>query len=124
LDEIAYPLLKALAARHITYRGVITSNLMLTPQGPQVLEFNARFGDPEVEVAIPLLETDLLDIIEAIFAEKLDQLDVKCVPQAAMCIAIASRGYPDSSHVGDPILGLDQDIPNTMTFHAGTGMRD
>jgi phosphoribosylamine--glycine ligase len=121
-DRIGRPLLASLAARGIDYRGVVCANLMVTADGPVVLEFNARFGDPEAEAVLPLLDTDLIDIAEAINGRRLDQLELTWSQRASLCVAVAAHGYPGEPRAGDPIIGLDRvDAPNgSFAFQAGT----
>ena len=121
-ERIGYPLIQALSARGIDYRGVVCANLMVTPSGPVVLEFNARFGDPEAEVVLPLLATDLIDIAEAVVDQRLNQIGLIWSGQASLSVAMAAHGYPSEPRVGDPITGLGRvEAPNgSLAFHAGT----
>jgi phosphoribosylamine--glycine ligase len=102
--------------------GVLYAGLMLTPAGPRVLEFNCRFGDPETQAILPLLESDLLTILEAAVEGRLDQIDVNWSGEAAMCVVLASENYPGPATTGLAITGLDDDqnLANTAVFHAGT----
>jgi phosphoribosylamine--glycine ligase len=106
-ERIGEPLLRALAARSLCYRGVVCGNLMITADGPVVLEFNARFGDPEAELVLPLLQADLIDVAEAIIDRRLGQLNIAWSDQASLCVAMAAHGYPDSPRTGDLITGFD-----------------
>ncbi|MFV2043964.1 MAG: phosphoribosylamine--glycine ligase, partial [Anaerolineales bacterium] len=103
--------------------GVLYAGLMLTEDGPQVLEFNCRFGDPETQVLLPLLDSDLLDIAEACVEGRLSQIDVRWSSGAAACVVLASEGYPGRYAKGREIAGLDSAgmSPDTVVFHAGTG---
>ena len=92
---------------------------MLTPDGPKVVEYNARFGDPECQAVLSLLETDLMDILEACVDGTLDQLDVKFKDAASCCLVLASGGYPVAYEKGKEITGLDQ-VKDAVVFHAGT----
>jgi phosphoribosylamine--glycine ligase len=95
---------------------------MLTPNGPRVVEYNARFGDPETQAILSLLKTDLLDIFEAIVDERLDELNIEWYDDNACCVVMASGGYPDKYEKGYLITGLDG-IPDDITvFHAGTAL--
>jgi phosphoribosylamine--glycine ligase len=116
--------LKALNERGITYKGVVCSNLMLTDKGPYVLEFNARFGDPEAEIILPLMETDFVDVIEAIINNRLSDINIRWSSQVAISIAIAAKGYPEDTITGDLITGLDDQVEQTITFHAGTALQN
>jgi phosphoribosylamine---glycine ligase len=119
---ILEPWLRGCAAEGIDYRGILYPGIMLTPEGPKVLEFNARFGDPETQVYLPRLETDLLALLEASANGTLGGMDLKWRPEAAVCIVMASAGYPGSYAKGRPIHGLAEAarLPNTKIFHAGT----
>lgn len=104
--------------------GVLYAGLMLTPDGPRVLEFNARFGDPETQVILPLLDTDLIDVLEACALGRLSEIDLVWKPGAAACVVLASEGYPGSYPKGRPIMGLDKVLSDAFVFHAGTAERD
>ncbi len=104
--------------------GVLYAGLMLTPDGPRVLEFNGRFGDPETQVIVPLLDGDLVEVLSACAHGRLADVDLSWHPGAAACVVIASEGYPGSYPKGRPILGLDQALDHAFVFHAGTDLRD
>jgi phosphoribosylamine--glycine ligase len=104
--------------------GVLYGGLMLTADGPQVIEFNCRFGDPEVQVILPLLESDLLEILVACATGRLAGVDIRWGKGAAACVVVASPGYPGKYPVGLPIDGLDKTMPNSFVFHAGTKEQD
>jgi phosphoribosylamine--glycine ligase len=108
LETIFQPTIAAMAAEGCPFRGVLYFGLMLTPKGPMVIEYNARFGDPEAQVVLPLLATDLVDICEAVIAGTLDQIEIKWLPEYACCVIMASGGYPGPYETGLPIEGLDQ----------------
>ncbi len=97
---------------------------MLTESGPRVIEFNCRFGDPESEVVLPLLDSDLLEITLACTEQRLDQVKVKWNAGAAACVVLASGGYPGKYSIGCAISGLDSEHPNSYVFHAGTKQVD
>jgi phosphoribosylamine---glycine ligase len=125
LDEVHRPVLEELARRGTPFHGVLYAGLVLTPDGPKVLEFNVRFGDPETQAVLPRLEDDLLDVLvqatrpRALAGGSLDWDD-----RAAVTVVLASRGYPESSSAGDVIAGLD-DVPDDVEItHAGTARRD
>lgn len=131
--EIAYtcmktifrPTIDALRQEGIKYKGVIYFGLMLTPGGPKVVEYNSRFGDPETQCILPRLETDLVDIFDAIIDERLEKLDIKWKKEAACCVVMASGGYPVSYKSGYPISGLEEaEAEGTVVFHAGTRLED
>lgn len=117
---ILQPAVNGLRQEGKPFVGVLYAGLMLTARGPQLLEFNCRFGDPETQVVLPLLKTDLLDIVEACVKGKLDQLDVQWHPGAAACVVLASEGYPGRSPAGRFISGLDEDYDSVVVFHAAT----
>lgn len=123
LDEILVPLIRGMALEGRTYRGVIYAGLMITADGPRVLEFNARFGDPEAQPVLSLLETDLVEIIEAVLAERLGQVEITWKEQAAVCVILASGGYPGAYQKGKVIHGLEDIPPAIKVFHAGTARR-
>lgn len=124
IDHILKPVIAAMREEGREYVGVIYAGLMITPQGPKVLEFNARFGDPETQVVLPRLKTDLVDIIEAVLERRLEEQQVEWLPGAAVCVVMASEGYPGDYHKGLPISGLEGSLPDTMIFHAGTELLD
>ena len=104
------------------YRGVLYGGFMLTPEGPKVLEFNARFGDPETQVVLPRLEADLVDIMMAVAEGRPGDIDLRWSEQWAVCVVLASEGYPGSYEKGKVILGIDEaeQIEGVTVFHAGT----
>ena len=120
-EMILWPTLRALEAEGRTYQGVLYAGLMVTKDGPKVLEYNARFGDPETQSVLLRLNTDLIDIIEAISAEKLDEIKIEWSDKAAVCVVIASGGYPGIYDKGKPIYGIEHAEENgAIVFHAGT----
>lgn len=128
LKEIEYsilqPAIDGLRVMGTPYVGVLYAGIMLTSQGIRVLEFNARFGDPETQVILPLLESDLLEILLACTKERLSNVEIHWQEKSAVCVVLASAGYPGKSLTGFPIQGLDQPLDNGMVFHAGTGRKD
>ncbi len=121
VDEAVAPLVAALRARGIDYRGVLYAGLMLTPQGPKVLEFNVRFGDPEAQVVLPRLDGDLTGLLAEVAAGELTTVP-RFLPGAAVCVVLASEGYPDAPRTGDEITGLAEAgaVEGVTVFHAGT----
>jgi phosphoribosylamine--glycine ligase len=119
--EAVAPLVAALRARGIDYRGVLYAGLMLTPSGPRVLEFNVRFGDPETQVVLPRLEGDLASLLAEVAAGHLVTTPT-FGPAAAVCVVLASEGYPESPRTGDRIEGLVDGggMPGVTVFHAGS----
>lgn len=120
--QIFEPLLEAMKDDGIDYRGVLYAGLMLTADGPKVLEFNCRFGDPEAQVLLPLLQTPLLDIMLACVRRKLGNLQVEWSSQHALGVVMASEGYPANPRTGEVIEGLDHPTSSDqqLIFHAGT----
>ena len=123
MDTIFLPTVKALNAEGRMFQGVIYFGMMLTPKGPKVVEYNARFGDPECQAVLSLLETDLMDILEACVDGTLDQVNVKFKDAASCCLVLASGGYPVAYEKGKEITGLDQ-VKDAVVFHAGTRKQD
>ncbi|MBP6963441.1 MAG: phosphoribosylamine--glycine ligase [Armatimonadetes bacterium] len=126
IETLIKPAVAAMKAEGRTYTGTLYCGIMLTAEGPQVIEYNARFGDPETQVMLPLLETDLIELIEASLDGRLDSLDVKCYNGSAVCVVLASGGYPGKYETGKPITGLDEAaaVEGVTVFHAGTRMVD
>ena len=120
------PWLRGCAAEGIDFRGILYPGVMLTKAGPKVLEFNARFGDPETQVYLTRLENDLVELLDASVSGTLGKIELKWSPMASVCVVMASGGYPGSYAKGKPILGLDEaaKLPNTKVFHAGTALKD
>ena len=123
---IFQPTVDAMALEGRPFKGVLFFGLMLTKDGPKVLEYNARFGDPEAQVVLPRLETDLVDIMEACIDGTLDQVPLSFADNAAVCVVIASGGYPLAYEKGKVIDGLDSfdDKKDVFCFHAGTKLND
>ena len=124
MKTIFRPTIDALAAEGRPFKGVIYFGLMLTAEGPKVVEYNARFGDPETQPILSMLETDLVDIFDAVIDEKLDALDIRWKPGAACCVVMASGGYPVSYKSGYEIHGLEDVPENVFVYHAGTKLSD
>ena len=116
----------AMAAEGRPFKGIIFFGLMLTADGPKVLEYNARFGDPEAQVVLPRMENDILEVMEACVDGKLDQIDLKFQNNAAVCVVLASDGYPVKYEKGIPIHGFEnfKDKDGYYCFHAGTKFKD
>jgi len=119
-EKIMEPTVKAMHDEGRAYRGVLYGGLMISDNNPKVLEFNARFGDPEAQVTLPLLQTDLVDIMMAVNDNKLDKLKVEWSRDACVGVVMTSGGYPGSYKTGFPISGLDELDKDIMVFHAGT----
>jgi phosphoribosylamine--glycine ligase len=125
VEEAVAPLVTVLRARGIDYRGVLYAGLMLTPDGPKVLEYNVRFGDPETQVVLPRYDGDLAALLAEAAAGQL-QTTPRFGTDAAVCVVLATEGYPESPRTGDPIEGLDDaaGAERTSVFHAGTRRGD
>ncbi len=119
IANILIPTARAMVAEGRPFRGVLYAGLMMTPQGPKTIEFNARFGDPETQVVLPRLKTDLLDIFLAVVNGKLADLEIEWRDEAAVCVIAASGGYPGTFERGFVIEGLDE-VEDAIVFHAGT----
>ncbi|MCQ2500318.1 MAG: phosphoribosylamine--glycine ligase, partial [Lachnospiraceae bacterium] len=119
---IFQPTVDAMAAEGRPFKGVIFFGLMLTPDGPKVLEYNARFGDPEAQVVLPRMENDMVEVVEACIDGTLDRIDLKFKEDACVCVILASDGYPLSYKKGFPITGLEnfKGRDDYFVFHAGT----
>ncbi|MEO0454548.1 MAG: phosphoribosylamine--glycine ligase [Verrucomicrobiota bacterium] len=118
------PLLETMKKRGMNYRGVLYGGLMITANGPKVLEFNSRFGDPETQVLLPLLETPLLDLMIATTEGNLSQLDFSTKDLSALTVVLSSPGYPESPQTGGIIEGLDEPVAeDQIVFQAGTALR-
>jgi phosphoribosylamine--glycine ligase len=120
--KILDPWLRGCAAEGIDFHGILYPGIMLTKSGPKVLEFNARFGDPETQVYLTRLENDLFELLDASVSGSLAKVELKWSPMSSVCVVMASGGYPGSYAKGKPILGLAEaaKLPNTKVFHAGT----
>ena len=125
-ETIFEPTVKAIAGEGCPFKGCLYFGLMLTKDGPRVIEFNARFGDPETQVVLPRLRSDLMKIMLACREGTLNALDIQWDDGAAACVVMASPGYPDAYPKGLPITGLDQNgqVEGAIVYHAGTAMKD
>ncbi len=119
LEKIVYPTIKGMKEENRTFKGVIYFGLMLTKDGVKVIEYNARFGDPETQAVLPLLETDFVDIINACIDGTLDKLNVEWKQKTGFCVVVASGGYPSNVVKGYPIQ-IDELPKNITVFHSGT----
>jgi len=119
--EVMRPLLDGLRETNVTFRGLLFPGLMMTADGPRVLEFNCRFGDPETQAILPRLKSDLLPLLEATIDGQLDDAKIEWDPRPAVTVVMASGGYPEKYDVGKPISGLDRAASeDVQIFHAGT----
>ncbi|WHZ29988.1 MAG: Phosphoribosylamine--glycine ligase [Nitrospira sp.] len=126
LHEVLQPMVDAMARLGSPFQGVLYAGLMVVNGTPYVLEFNARMGDPETQVVLPLLKTDFLDVIESVVEHRLDQLPVEWHPDATVCVVMASGGYPGPYQQGMPLSGLPSatiSSGSSMVFHAGTAQK-
>jgi phosphoribosylamine--glycine ligase len=123
--EILIPVLDGLAREEIEYRGVLYAGLMLTANGPKVLEFNCRFGDPETQPLMMRLQSDLLEAMLAVAEGRLQEIELKWDPRPALCVVASSRGYPGKYETGRAITGIDDadSMPDVKVFHSGTAKR-
>jgi phosphoribosylamine--glycine ligase len=119
-ENIMVPAVKAMLNEGRPYKGVLYGGLMITNNGAKVLEFNARFGDPEAQVTLPRLKTDLVDIMLAIVNNNLDRINIEWSEDACVGVVMASAGYPGSYKTGFPISGLNELDKDIVVFHAGT----
>ena len=118
--EVLAPFIAGLAKDGLDYRGMLFPGLMITADGPKVLEFNCRFGDPETQVLLTRLDSDLVELLEATIDGRLADVQARWKADAAVCVILASGGYPGSSASGKPIAGLDRVADGITVFHAGT----
>ncbi len=122
LSHIAQKAVDGMAAEETPFAGVLYCGLMMTAKGPMVLEFNARFGDPETQAILPRLESDLVEALEACVEGRLSETEFRWKPGASACVVAASEGYPGAYTVGHPITGLERaaEVPGVEVYHAGT----
>lgn len=125
-EKVFRRVIDGMAKEGTPFVGVLYAGLMLTKDGPKVLEFNVRFGDPETQAILPRLKTDLVDIIEHVISGKLDKIKIEWDRRAAVCVVLASKGYPGDYEKGKVITGLDEtkDLKDAVVFHAGTSLKD
>ncbi|ACS99550.1 phosphoribosylamine--glycine ligase [Paenibacillus sp. JDR-2] len=125
IENIIKPTAKAMVSEGRPFRGVLFAGLMITKDGPKTIEFNARMGDPETQVVLPRLKTELVDVVLASLNGRLDQLELEWSDEAAVCVIVASEGYPASYPKGREITGLDAaEAQGALVFHAGTAEKD
>lgn len=125
MNNIFIPTIKAMVSEGRPFKGVLYFGLMMTKDGVKVIEYNARFGDPETQVVLPRLKTDLVEIMEAVIDERLDEVDIEWEDSAAVCVVMASGGYPVEYKKGYEITGIkDAEDFGAVVFHAGTAIKD
>jgi phosphoribosylamine--glycine ligase len=126
LDTIIFPTIRGMSEEGRPYRGILYAGLMMTQEGPKVLEFNVRLGDPEAQVILPRLKSDLLPILSGMAEGDLKDVALEWSTEAAVCVVIAAEGYPGPYEKGKEISGLEMagEKENTLTFHAGTELKE
>lgn len=126
MNTIFLPTIEAMKREGRPFKGCLYFGLMITPDGPKVIEYNARFGDPETQVVLPRLKTDFVDIVMAVVEERLAELPIEWSDEACACVVMASGGYPGHYEKGIPIEGLDENgqVDGAVVYHAGTALRD
>jgi len=122
-DKIFSPTIRGMKEEGRSYKGVLYAGLMMTREGPKVLEFNCRFGDPEIQAILPLIETDFVDLLMASVEGNVNALSLKIKNEAAVCVVMTSGGYPGSYEKGKIIHGLDKVESDVLVFHAGTKLK-
>ena len=124
-ERLVYWTIKGMVEEGRPYKGVLYFGLMITEDGPKLIEYNCRFGDPETQAVLPLLETDLVDLMNAVIDNKLSDIKIEQNRKHAVCVVMSSAGYPGSYEKGKTILGLNREFgPDTVIFHAGTKLDD
>jgi phosphoribosylamine--glycine ligase len=126
MKEIMVPTVEGMASEGRAYKGVLYAGLMITPKGPKVLEFNARFGDPETQPLMMRMKSDIIDAMEAVIDGRLADLKIEWDERASVCVVMAAGGYPGDYRKGDEIKGLEEaaNMKDVMVFHAGTSLKD
>ena len=119
-DKILKPTINAMEKEGRPYRGVLYAGLMITSEGPKVVEFNCRFGDPEIQAIVPLIDSDIIDLMNGAIDGNLKDIDIRIKNESSVCVVIASGGYPGSYEKGKVIYGAEKRYPETVIFHAGT----
>jgi phosphoribosylamine---glycine ligase len=122
--EILFPTLKGIQEEKMDYKGILFIGLMITKEGPKVLEYNVRFGDPETQVVLPRLKTDLAEIFEHILEQRLSEIEIKWNNQSVICVILASGGYPGEYIKGKIIRGLEDIDDNILVFHSATEIKE
>ncbi len=126
MQEIVLPTIKGMAAESRRYQGVLYAGLMITDKGPRVLEFNARFGDPEAQVIMARMRSDIVPILQGVADGQLGEVKIEWAKEPAVCVVLASKGYPEAVETGRPIQGLDsfEKASDVVVFHAATGLKE
>ena len=123
MNKILLPTVRAMNAEGRPFKGVLYCGLMRTPDGMKVVEYNARFGDPETQVVLPMLKTDLFEIFQAVTDERLGEINIEWEEGACVCVVLASGGYPQKYEKGKPIE-IGELAEDTFVYHAGTARKD
>ena len=123
-EEVLKPTLKGIRQENMDYRGIIFIGIMITEEGPKVLEYNVRFGDPETQVILTRLDTDLVEIFRAVENASLKDMKIQWKKEKAVCVILASEGYPEAYEKGKKIEGLDRVDDRTLVFHGGTKLQE
>lgn len=126
METIFVPTIRAMQEEGRPFKGCLYFGLMLTPDGPKVIEYNSRFGDPEAQVVLPRMKTDLVDVMQAVIEERLEEQPIEWYDGAAACVVMASGGYPASYPKGLEITGLDENgqVADAVVYHAGTTLEN
>ena len=126
MQEIVLPTIKGMADEGRRYQGILYAGLMITPDGPRVLEYNTRFGDPEAQVILARMRSDLVPVLQGVADGQLGDVKIEWAKDAAVCVVLASKGYPDEVETGRAVEGLDAvaGAPDTIVFHAATASKD
>ena len=126
METIFVPTIRAMQEEGRPFKGCLYFGLMLTPDGPKVIEYNSRFGDPEAQVVLPRMKTDLVDVMQAVIEERLEEQPIEWYDGAAACVVMASGGYPASYPKGLEITGLDENgqVADAVVYHAGTKLEN
>jgi len=125
-DDILVPTVAGLAGEGRPYSGILYVGLMLTKKGPRVLEYNARFGDPEAELIVVRMKSDLVPVLQATLAGRLEEISIEWIKARSVCAVLAARGYPEQAETGSPISGIDaaEALEGVEVFHAGTAVKE
>jgi phosphoribosylamine--glycine ligase len=126
MQEIVLPTIAGLAAEGRRYQGVLFAGLMITDSGPKVLEFNARFGDPETQVIMARMRSDIVPILQQVAAGQLKETKIEWAKEPAVCVVLAAKGYPDTPETGKVVRGLDKlnEDTDVVVYHAATAQKD
>jgi phosphoribosylamine--glycine ligase len=126
MQEIVLPTIKGMADEGRRYQGILYVGLMITADGPRVLEYNTRFGDPEAQVILARMRSDIVPVLQGVAGGQLGDVRIEWAKDAAVCVVLASKGYPDEVETGRAVEGLDAvaGAPDTIVFHAATAAKD